>query len=488
MNVKRISIAAALLAALLLGACSRGPAAVDDQEVGQSPEGSTTVPVVVTVVPSETPPETPPGETPPTANPPVPTPPPPIVGGPSDAPPQDPQATETVVSIVGGSASTQARVTRSARAQSVSVTDSVREGGAFRIRIGFEGRHPSEGGCTLGVADSNGDRDTVTAWANDDDAAAVVRVKHDNADDEGRTVTVSIDSCDFPDLERAGVTVRIGERNSIAVAVTTAGPIEEDPNTYTVNFDRIEWADRIWFVNGRERMMVRVYATIDPTPDWAGNIYLEWTDHFTGESRTNGIGFSKGETNPWNGYFVDLSPPGTVREYSVTLYLVRLTQRSQGTDSNGYTIWYAPPSDYVLGDTLSGSGTMTTFEYTRTNPVYSSVVSPDPITEGETVSLTVAATEQGHGQQIRKTYDNWRVHIPWDVGKYWENPHYTFVTLSDYRGLSNTITKTVLVCCEGDGWLPEEDRPSQRTYSVSLTAKDGTLRTIASANVRAAGE
>ena len=176
----------------------------------------------------------------------------------------------------------------------------------------------------------------------------------------------------------------------------------------------------------------------------------------------------------------------TVRTATVTLTSVRLTQRSQGTDPNGFTIYYAPPSDYVLGDTLSGSGTMTTPEYDRgPEPVYSSSVSPDPVTEGETVTLTVATTAQRHGQQIRKTYDNWRVHIPMGPG---EDPHYTFVTLSDYRGLSNTITKTVLVCCDGDGWLPEVDRPSQRTYSVSLTAKDGTLRTIASANVRAAGE
>ena len=179
-----------------------------------------------------------------------------------------------------------------------------------------------------------------------------------------------------------------------------------------------------------------------------------------------------------------MSPLGRVRTATVTLTSVRLTQRSQGTDPNGFTIYYAPPSDYVLGDNLTGSGTMTTFEYTRTNPVYSSSVSPNPVTEGEEVTLTVAATEQGHGQQIRKTYDNWRVHIPMGPG---EDPHYTFVTLSNYRGLSNTITKTVLVCCEGDGWLPEADRPAQRTYSVSLTAKDGTLRTIASANITQGG-
>ena len=481
MNVKRIAVAA-LLAALLLAACSRGPAAVDEEAAGPLPEGS---------APAEGPP-------PETSPPPVEDPPPPVGTPPPENPPppgggqplaplplNNPDATETVVSLHGGG-SVNAQARKSAVvAQSVSVTDSVREGGSFRIRVGFEGRHPAEGGCTLGVADSHGDRGTVESWANGDDTSAVVRVAHDNLDDEGRTVTVSIETCDFPDLDRAGFPYRIGDRNSVAVAVTTAGALEVDPNiTYTANFDRIEWVEELEYVNGQERMWFRVYATIDPAPNWGGTIYLTWSDDYSGESRTNGISFSKGETNPWDGYFVSLSPVGTVRTATVTLTSVGLTQRSQGIDPHGYTIYYAPPNDYVLGDTLSGSGTMTTFEYDRgPEPVYSSSVSPNPVSEGGTVTLTVSTTAQRHGQQIRKTYDNWRVHIPWDQGRYWENPHYTYVTLSDYRGLSNTITKTVLVCCEGDGWLPEDQRPSQRTYSVSLSAKDGTLRTSASANI-----
>ena len=136
---------AAVMAALLLVACSQGPAATDAEGTITIPEGSPAVPVVPVVPPPETPPvETPPGTHPGVAlpeRPPVSTPPPPIVGGPPDTPQvEDPQATETVVSIVGGTAGEQSRVTRSARAQSVSVTDSVREGGAFRIRVGFEGR------------------------------------------------------------------------------------------------------------------------------------------------------------------------------------------------------------------------------------------------------------------------------------------------------------------------------------------------------------
>ena len=458
-------MSAALLALVLMAGCSTAvvPEPSVEALVEQPPPATQQPPPVVVASP-------PPVETPP-------------AGGSTPSPPSTPA--ETVVSFQRAGANAA-----SARglAQSVSVWDSVREGGSFRIRLYFAGRSPAQGGCQLGVSDSHGNSETVEAWANSDGAVAVVSVAHDNEDDAGRTVTVTIDSCEFPDLDAAGITVRIGTPNSVAVEVTTAGALEVDPNvTYTANLDRVEWVEELEYVNGQERMWFRVYATIDPAPNWGGTIYLTWLDDYTGESRTNGISFSKGETNPWDGYFVDLSPTGTVRTATVTLTSIGLTRRSQGTDSNGFTIYYAPPNDYVLGDTLTGTGTMTTFEHVRANPVYSSSVSPNPVTEGEDVTLTVSATEQGHGQQIRKTYDNWRVYIPWDQGKYWENPHYLYVTLSDYRGLSNTITKTVLVCCEGDGWLPEAERPAQRTYSVSLIAKDGTLRTIASANITSQG-
>ena len=456
-------MSAALLALVLMAGCSTAVVPEPSVEALVEQPPPATPPPVVVVSP-------PPVETPP-------------AGGSTPSPPSTPA--ETVVSFQRAGANAA-----SARglAQSVSVWDSVREGGSFRIRVGFAGRIPEAGGCQLGVADSHGDAWTVESWANSDDTSAVIRVEHDNEDDAGRTATVTINSCTFPDLDRDGITYRIGTPNSVDVEVTTAGALVPDPNTYTANFDRIEWVEGLQYVNGRERMLFRVYATIEPAPNWGGYIYLTWSDDYSGEIQTAGIPFSTGETNPWNGYFVSLSPTGTVRTASVTLTSVGLTQRSQGIDDNGFTIYYAPPSDYVLGDTLTGTGTMTTWEYDRgPEPVYSSSVSPSPVTEGGTVALTVAVTAQRHGQQIRKTYDNWRVHIPWDEGKYWENPHYTYVTLSDYRGLSNTITKTVLVCCEGDGWLPEDQRPSQRTYSVSLTAKDGTLRTSASANIVAQG-
>ena len=365
----------------------------------------------------------------------------------------------------------------------------MREGGSFRIRVGFNGRHPSEGSCSLGVSDSHGQQNTVTSWANGDDTSAVVRVEHDNAEDAGRTVTVSIDSCDFPDLDRAGVTYRIGSQNSVAVAVTTAGPIETDPNTYVVNFDRIEWVDGLQYPNGRERMLFRVYASIEPAPNWGGEAFVTWTDSYSGGTGYGSIPFGAGETAPWNGYFVSLSPAGTVRTITATLTGIRLTQRSQGIDDQGFTIYYSPPSTYVLGETTTGTGTMTTPEYDRgPEPVYSSSATPNPVAEGETVALTVAVTRQRHGQQILETHDNWRVHIPWDQGNYWENPHYSYVTLSDYRGLSKTVTKTVLVCCDGEGWLPEADRPSQRAYSVKLWSKSDVLRTSASANIQPAGE
>ena len=91
--MKRTAIAA-LLAALLLAACSGGPATVAKEEAGPIPEGSTVVPEVAP--PGETPP-------PPEKGPPVENPPPPVVAPPPNGPDSpgenQPLVTETVVSL-----------------------------------------------------------------------------------------------------------------------------------------------------------------------------------------------------------------------------------------------------------------------------------------------------------------------------------------------------------------------------------------------------
>ena len=126
--------------------------------------------------------------------------------------------------------------------RAVSYHDTVREGGLFRVRISFDGGQPSEGGCDLGVSDSNGDASTAFARANDVDATAVISVRHDNENDDGRTVTVTLRSCSFPDLDRAGISYRIGSPNSVSVAVTTAGPVvDPDDGTYTVTLTGVGW-------------------------------------------------------------------------------------------------------------------------------------------------------------------------------------------------------------------------------------------------------
>ena len=446
-----------LLAALLLVACSRGPAVTDDQDVGP-PEGSTVVPVVP-VVPPETPPvETPPPSIPPETPPPVETPLPPIVGGPPDTPMEnDPLATETVVSIVGGTAGEQSRVTRSTRAQSVSVTDSVREGGAFRIRVGFDGRHPIEGGCTLGVVDSHGQQDSVTSYANGDDTSAVVRIEHDNDDDEGRTVTVAINSCDFPDLDAAGVTYRIGERNSIAVAVTTAGPVEEDPNTYEFNIESIEWSDELDYLSqGDERMVFYVNISVSKPLDWEGLLQLTITENLSGETVWSGTHLYKGQTGDRAGFWTGVSQPGFERTVTVTLKSWRKTQTIVGGS------YYAPPGGtYVIGERATATATFITPEFARPpDPVYTVSVTPDPVTEGDKVMFHVDVQNIQGIYFTLKFRDNWRTADDIDQNAMWMNP--------ENGGPTQSRERTTMVCCNGNGWLPEDERPSVRTYTGYL--------------------
>ena len=459
---------AAVMAALLLVACSQGPAAIDEEGTITIPEGSPAVSVVPVVPPPETPPvESPPRTLPGVAlpeRPPVETPLPPIVGGPPDTPQvEDPQATETIVSIVGGTAGEQSRVTRSVRAQSVSVTGSVREGGAFRIRVGFEGRHPVEGSCTLGVADSHGDRDTVTSWANGDDTSAVVRVAHDNDDDEGRTVTVAIDSCDFPDLDAAGVTYRIGERNSIAVAVTTAGPVEEDPNTYEFNLTDVVWDTELTYGSqGEEYMTADIIGTISNTLPWNGLLQYEYTDSYTGTTEWLGTHLWEGESAIDGGIGFSPSPPGTVRTLTITLKKFDLTQRI--VDGS----YYAPSGTYVIGSQRTASATITTPDFVRPpDPIYTVSMTPfaggaegSPVVEGDKVMLHV---DVQHIQGIYfslKFRDNWRTSDDIDQNAMWMNP--------ENGGTTQSRERTTMVCCSGDGWLPEEDRPVIRTYTGNL--------------------
>ena len=434
---------AALLAAVLLVACSRGPATVAEEEV--APEAVLPVetpPVVTTVAPVS--PEGPP-LIPPPGGLPV-TPPPPSTLG-------NPEATETVVSLYGDGVADA----RSLTVQSVSVTDTVREGGNFRIRVGFEGRYPVEGSCTLGVADSHGESGPVTSRANGADTSAVVRVTHDNETDDGRTVTVSIDSCTFPDLDHAGVTYRIGERNTVSVAVTTAGPVEEDPNTYEFNISSLEWSDELHYLSqGDERMVFYVNISVSEPLDWDGLLHMTITENLSGETFGSGTHLYKGQTGKRAGFVTGVSQPGFERTVTVTL---NKWQKTQSIVEGSY---YAPPGGtFVIGERNTATATFITPEFARPpDPVYTVSVTPDPVTEGDKVMFHVDVQNIQGIYFTLKFRDNWRTADDIDQNAMWMNP--------ENGGPTQSRERTTMVCCNGNGWLPEDERPSVRTYTGYL--------------------
>ena len=448
---------AALLAAVILGACSAGPAKVGT-EADVVPEAGLPVAPPPVVTPPPVAPVSPEGPPliPPPGGLPV-TPPPP-------SPPGDLEATETVVSLYSGGAG------RSITAQSVSVTDTVREGGNFRIRVGFAGRYPVEGGCTLAVSDSHGEDGSVTSWANGDDTSAVVRITHDNEADDGRTITVTIDSCSFPDLDRAGVTYRIGARNTVAVAVTTAGPLEEDTNTYEFNLTSLEWSDELGHDGqGYEYMRADFTGTISNPLPWDGLLHYEYTDSYTGVTEGWGTHLYKGASAIDSSIGLPVSPSGTVRTLTIRLTSWQLTQSLVG----GH--YYAPPGNYVIGSQTTVSATFTTPEFVRPpDPIYTVSITPDPVVEGEKVMFHVDVQNILGYYFDLKFRDNWRTVDDVDHSPMWMNP--------ENGGPSQSRERTTMVCCHGDGWLPEAERPAVRTYTGYLW-QSTNLRASATVNL-----
>jgi hypothetical protein len=355
--------------------------------------------------------------------------------------------------------------------QTVSVTDTVREGGNFRIRVGFAGRYPVEGNCTLGVADSHGENVSVTSWANGDDTSAVVRVTHDNEADDGRTVTVSIDSCNFPDLDRAGVTYRIGSRNSVAVSVTTAGPIEPEPNTYEFNLTGLAWSDEIGHSgSGYEYMKVKLTGTISNPLPWDGLLHWERTDSFEGITEGWGTHLYKGASaiDTWIG--VPVSPAGTVRTVTIRLTSWQLTQSLQDGQ------YYAPPGNYVIGSQTTVSATITTPEFVRPpDPIYTVSITPDPVIEGDKVMFHVDVQNILGYYFSLKFRDNWRTEDDVDHSAMWMNP--------ENGGPTQSRERTTMVCCNGSGWLPEDERPAVRTYTGYLW-QSTSIRASATVNMQ----
>ena len=116
--------------------------------------------------------------------------------------------------------------------------NTVQEGGIFRVRIDMEGQSLGgveiiDGGCTLFMHDNHGHNTTYEDVLNSQTFATT----HDNQDDEGRTASVSILSCNLPDLDREGIRYEIDRNNgnnNVVVQITTAGPLDGgiDDGTY----------------------------------------------------------------------------------------------------------------------------------------------------------------------------------------------------------------------------------------------------------------
>ena len=233
----------------------------------------------------------------------------------------------------------------------VSYHDTVREGSLFRVRISFDGGQPSEGGCEVGISDSNGDTSTAFARANDVDATAVIAVRHDNENDDGRTVTVTLRSCSLPDLDRAGISYRIGSPNTVTVAVTTAGPVvDPDDGTYTVTLTDIGWEmpdDRYHY----ERLTFSL--SLDNAPPVTAVVLYTLDDSQEEPSYTHSTNLSGGSTGKDHWKQMPSTTPGTTRTITVTLTsLVKL--RGSWPD------FHLPPGGtYLIGSPSSDSVTFT---------------------------------------------------------------------------------------------------------------------------------
>ena len=422
-------LAALFLVALIVGCSGAARVPTEPEAAPESqPEAAETgtadqpVPVAATGTPQADPPEATP----------------PATGG-STPPPQN--ATETVVSL--------------------SAVSSVREGGSFRVVVAFAGSSPVQGGCDLTVVDSHGDNWTVRIDANFD--SSTIPVAHDNADDAGRTVTVTINSCDLPDLEGAGITVLIGQPKSISVEVITAGPVEPDPNTYEFNLTGVAWDTELTYGSqGEEYMTADIIGTISNALPWDGLLQYEYTDSYSGTTEWLGTHLYEGESVIDGGIGFSPSPPGTVRTLTITLTRFDFTQKIV----DGH--YYAPSATFEIGSQRTATATITTPDFVRPpDPVYTVSMTPfgggeagAPVAEGDKIMFNIAVENIQGIYFTLKFRDNWRTKDDIDQNAMWMNP--------ENGGPVQSRERTTMVCCDGDGWLPEAERPEVRTYTAML--------------------
>ena len=341
--------------------------------------------------------------------------------------------------------------------------DPVREGGHFLVRVGFAGRIPESGSCRLGVADSHDADNTEDVQADGlNGVSARIRVAHNDLPDTDRTVTVTIDYCSFPDLEGAGIPVRIGQPKSVSVAVITAGPVVPDPNTYEFNLTDVVWDTELTYGSrGEEYMTADIIGTISNALPWDGLLQYKYTDSYGG-TEWLGTHLYEGESVIDGGIGFSPSPPGTVRTLTITITRFDLTQKIV----NGH--YYAPAGTYVIGSQRTASATIITPVFVRPpDPVYTVSMTPFgggaegvPVVEGDKIMFNIAVENIQGIYFTLKFRDNWRTVDDVDHSPMWMNP--------ENGGPTQSRERTTMVCCNGDGWLPEAERPEVRTYTAML--------------------
>ena len=83
-----------------------------------------------------------------------------------------------------------------------------------------------------------------------------------------------------------------------------------------------------------------------------------------------------------------------------------------------------------------------------------------PVVEGDKVMLHIDVQDIQGIYFSLKFRDNWRTVDDIDQNAMWMNP--------ENGGTTQSRERTTMVCCNGSGWLPEEDRPVIRTYTGNL--------------------
>ena len=229
------------------------------------------------------------------------------------------------------------------------------------------------------------------------------------------------------------------------------------PNTYEFNLTSLVWSDELDHNgHGDELMLARLTGTISQPLPWDGLLHWEYTDSYTGVTEGWGTHLYEGESTIDTGIWAPVSPPGTVRTMTITLTRWQKTQKI--VDGSHY----APPGGtYVIGSQNSVTGTITTPDFVRPpDPIYTVSMTPDPVVEGETATFHVSVENLLGYIHTIKFRDNWRTEDDIDGRGMWMN--------EANGGTSQSRERTTMVCCNGDGWLPEAERPEVRTYTAML--------------------